>query len=227
LANLVLAFGEVLVGAILLDAAVKGDSIPNVIKGVATSHPLAGSSTAAGGGGATNSTGGNVAAGSYTNPVPGASLSRTDQGVDYTLSSSTGFLAPGKSQIVSTAGTFGGGPLIVAELLDGPYKGAQYYVGEGVRPAAGIVAGAVVNAGQKLADVAVNPSNGILGNIEAGWWSPTHNRTLAQASGVYSEGAVTAAGAAWDTFVRALGGVAHTADSVAMGNLAGMALGDL
>jgi hypothetical protein len=220
-ANLVLAFGEVLVGAILLDAAIKGDTIPNVIKGTATSHGLPGSSSTTSAGAA----GGSVPTGSYTNPVPGATLSRTDQGVDYTLNSSSGFQAPGASKIVSTAGTFGGGPLIVAEFLDGPYKGAQYYVGEGIKPS--VVAGEIVQAGQKIADVAVNPSNGILGNIEAGWWSATHNSTLAQATGGYHEGAVTSAGAAWDTFVRALGGVAHTADAVQIGDLAGVALGDL
>ena len=51
MANLVLAFGEILVGAIILDAGIKGDSIPNVIKGQATQHPLSGAtSTAAAGG---------------------------------------------------------------------------------------------------------------------------------------------------------------------------------
>jgi hypothetical protein len=81
MANLVLSFAELLAGAVLVDAAVKGDSIANVIKGQATMHPLAG----AGSGSGSGSGSANVAPGSYTNPVPGATLSRTDEGVDYTL----------------------------------------------------------------------------------------------------------------------------------------------
>ena len=213
-----------LVGAILLDAAVKGDSIPNVVKGTATSHGLPG---AAAGDSTSAPTSGyaNVPAGQYTNPVPGATLSRTDEGVDYTIDPNKGFVAPGRSRVVSTsAGWFKGGS-IVAEFLDGPYAGAQYFVAEGVRPAAGIAAGTVVQAGQKLADAVVSPYNGILGNIEAGWWKGS--APLAQATGGYHEGDVTAAGAAWDTFVRALGGVAHTIDTVQIGSLAGVGLADL
>src|ERR1700746_1016957 len=48
MANLPLAFAEVLVGAIVLDAGVKGDSIANVIRGRATQHPLAATSGGAG-----------------------------------------------------------------------------------------------------------------------------------------------------------------------------------
>jgi hypothetical protein len=52
MANLVLAFGELVAGGVLIDAAVKGASIPDVIRGVATSSnpastTTAGSSTAA------------------------------------------------------------------------------------------------------------------------------------------------------------------------------------
>src|SRR5215469_14328811 len=103
MANLVLSFAELLAGAVLLDAAIKGDSIANVIQGKATSHPLAGSSgssssTGAGGAGAGTST---IPAGSYTNPVPGAQTGRIDQGVDYTLGSG-GFVAPGRSQVLES-----------------------------------------------------------------------------------------------------------------------------
>jgi hypothetical protein len=219
-ANLVLAFGEVLAAAILLDAAIKGDSIPNVVTGKATSHPLPGSDTTGG----SSSTAGTVAAGSYTNPVPGATLSRTDEGVDYTLGSQ-GFLAPGRSQIVSTsAGWFRGGS-ITAKFLDGPYAGSEYFVAEGVKPAAGIAAGTIVQAGQKIADAIASPYNGIVGNIESGWWKGS--APLAQQTGGYHEGDVTAAGAAWDSFVRALGGIAHAADAGALGSVAGIGLGDL
>jgi hypothetical protein len=54
-ANLVLAFGELVAGGVLIDAAVKGASIPDVIRGVAGSAPTT-SSTVASTGGATSST---------------------------------------------------------------------------------------------------------------------------------------------------------------------------
>lgn len=42
MANLPLAFAELVIGAVVIDAAVKGDSIANVVRGAATSHPVAG-----------------------------------------------------------------------------------------------------------------------------------------------------------------------------------------
>jgi hypothetical protein len=59
-----------------------------------------------------------------------------------------------------------------------------------------------------------------VGNIEAGWWK--NGQPLAQSTGGYSpDGEVTAAGAAWDAFIRALGGVAHPSNA-AHGSLAGV-----
>ena len=226
MANLVLAFGEALVGAILLDAAVKGDSIANVVTGKATVHKITGNGSSGAGGDA--SAPANVPAGTYVNPVPGASLERTDEGVDYQLGSQ-GFLAPGRSKVINTSAGFFKGGSIVLEFLDGPYKGAQYFVAEGVKPAAGITNGAIVAAGQKVAEADQSlyiSGPGGFGNIEAGWWRGSG--PLAQTTGGYHpDGAVTAAGASWDSFVRALGGVAHAADSVAIGSLSGVGLGDL
>jgi hypothetical protein len=207
MANLVLAFGEILVGAIVLDAGVKGDSIPNVIRGQATQHPLAAST------GGTSAAGAASAAGNYQNPVPGASTGRIDQGVDYTLGSG-GFLAPGRSQIIAAdahnAGWKGGG-WITAKLLDGPLAGAVYYVAEGVAPAAGIVPGKIVDAGTQLVQRVTNPYNGALGNIEAGWANSAGTAPQAQSSPGYggdqSTQALTA-GYSFSKFVHALGGVA-------------------
>lgn len=227
MANLVLAFGEILAAAILLDAGIKGDTIPNVVNGIATQHPLEGASssssstsTSSSAGSGPGSSGGSVgagaaagaAAGSYVNPVPGASTGRIDQGVDYTLSSQ-GFLAPGRSKIlVATSGDpgWGGGGYIAGQLLDGPLAGQIWYAAEGILPA--IAPGSVVNAGQLVGEPVHSPYNGILGNIEAGWTNPSNPRqTLAQSLSGYggdqSSQALTA-GYSFSQFVSALGGVA-------------------
>lgn len=49
MANLVLTFAEVLAGAVVLDAAVKGDSIANVVRGQATQHSLPGAASSGAG----------------------------------------------------------------------------------------------------------------------------------------------------------------------------------
>jgi len=227
MANLPLAFAELLGGAVILTAAIKGDSIANVVKGTATQNPLnptsssSSSSSSSGSGPAGPSV--SVAAGSYTNPVPGASPSRLDEGGDYTLGSK-GFLAPGKSKIIATTGSFFRGGTVIAQLLDGPLAGTYYYVAEGIKPAAGITPGAVVAAGTRLTDSIASPYNGIVGNIEAGW-ADASGIPLAQSTGGYSEGQTTAAGVAWDHFVKSLGGVADRAETAVRGQLTGILAG--
>jgi hypothetical protein len=213
-ANLVLAFGEVLVGAVLLDAAVKGDTIPNVIKGVATQQPFPGSTgsntstTSTTGSGATFTTA--AASGSYVNPVPGASTGRIDQGVDYVLGPG-GFVAPGRSQIVYTGAETGfGNEYVAGKLLDGPLAGAVWYIAEAPSKLAGIVDGAIVTAGQQITP----PGSSTGGAIEAGWANPAApQHPLAQSLSGYggtqpdqSSGALTA-GYSFSRFVHALGGV--------------------
>lgn len=215
MANLVLTFAELLAGAVILDAAVKGDSIANVVQGKATQHPLpgAGGTGTQGGtsGASSGAPSGSLAPGAYTNPVPGAATGRVDQGVDYTLSSS-GFLAPGRSKILvadaSNSG-WGGGGYIAAQLLDGPLAGSVYYIAEGVKPV--VTAGETVAAGTQLVDRIPNPFNGVLGNIESGWANPASpGQPLAQSltgySGDQSTQALTA-GYSFSKFVQALGGV--------------------
>lgn len=211
MANLVLSFAELLAGAVLLDAAVKGDSIANVIQGKATSHPLAGSSSGSAG---TPAAGGTpavaAAAGSYVNPVPGARTGRVDQGVDYALGPG-GFVAPGRSQIVSVGSGGGwGNEYVAGKLLDGPLAGSVWYIAEAAAKAPGIIEGAVVNAGQQI--VPQGSSTG--GAIEAGWANPSNpGQTLAQSltgyGGDQSRQALTA-GYSFSTFVTALGGAAGT-----------------
>jgi biotin carboxyl carrier protein len=208
MANLVLSFAELLTGAILLDAAIKGDSIGNVITGKATSHPLLDSSSSSSATSGAASSVGTVAPGTYVNPVPGASTGRIDQGVDYTGSS---FVAPGASKILaadaSNPGWKGGG-WIAAQLTDGPLAGAVYYIAEGVKPL--VKVGDTVAAGTPLASAATNPYNGIVGNIEAGWANATGTAPLAQSLSGYggdqSTQALTA-GYSFSKFVHSLGGV--------------------
>lgn len=199
MANLVLSFAELLAGAVLLDAAIKGDSIPNVVKGVGSSSGPGSSSSS---GPATTATG------TYTNPVPGAHTGRVDQGVDYTLGSA-GFVAPGRSKIVAVSSGGGWGSEYVAgQLLDGPLAGQVWYIAEAAGKAPGVVEGAIVNAGQQIAPQ--GSSTG--GAVEAGWANPSNPlQTLAQSlsgySGDQSSQALTA-GYSFSRFVHALGGAA-------------------
>jgi hypothetical protein len=216
--NLVLAFAELLAGAVVIDAAIKGDSIANVVRGQATMHPLSGggSSSSSSSTSSSSSSGASSSSSveSYVNPVPGAKTGRIDAGVDYTLSSS-GFLAPGRSQILqadaSNAGWKGGG-YIAAKLLDGPLAGAVYYVAEGVKPAAGIIKDAIVPAGTQLVTRVTNPYNGTLGNIEAGWASrstPAVPQGFVNNTNDQSITALTQ-GYSFSKFIHALGGPVGT-----------------
>jgi hypothetical protein len=224
MANLVLAFAELLGGAVLVDAAIKGDSIANVIQGKATPHALDGT----GGGGASTGAGGGggitVAPGTYTNPFSSsATASRVDQGVDYT---SSRFLAPGRSQILVSNATdpgWAGGGYIAAKLLDGPLAGRVYYFAEGI--ATRVKVGDIIPAGHPLGDPMANPYNGTVGNIEAGWADPSSpGNPLAQGTGGYREGASTAAGISFNRFIQSLGGpVGHVLSSV-LGSVAGLGL---
>src|SRR6516164_10049214 len=162
MANLVLAFAELLAGAVILDAAIKGDSIANVIRGTATQNPIGGGTTRTGG---TTSTSAGTTG--YTNPVPGAKTGRIDQGVDYTMGGQ-GFVAPGRSEILisdqSNSGWAGGG-YIAGKFLDGPLKDRIWYAAEGISPT--VAVHAIVNAGDRVGVAAINPFNGTIGNIEA------------------------------------------------------------
>lgn len=228
MANLVLAFAEMLGAAILLDAGIKGDSIANVINGQATHHGLdtganlsgsvAGVGKAAVTSGAASTAAGAAASGAaagaaYVNPVPGAQTGRVDQGVDYLLGAG-GFLAPGRSQILlanpSDSG-WGGGGYIAGKLLDGPLAGQVWYAAENLLPT--VKVGDTVQAGAQVGKAAALGAFGVAaGRIEAGWADPgSPGRPLAQALPGYSGDQSTAgltAGYSFDRFVSALGGVA-------------------
>ncbi len=240
-ANLPLAFAELLAGGILITAGASdpNGSVANVLKGA--DHGLApigkGSSTTATGTPGTGSTPpalntpvgkpSGTLTGSYINPTPQVSgWTRVDQGVDLTLSGN--YLAPGNSHVLyasdSNSGWAGGGYMAL-QLLDGPYAGSVYYVSEGIK--ALVQAGQTVTAGTPIAAPATNPYNGVWGNIETGWAQP-HNfmLPLAQATGPHNE-VSTAAGESFNTFLQGLGAAGGHLVSTVFGSLAGIGPGSL
>jgi hypothetical protein len=189
-----------------LDAAVKGDSIANVVKGQAKMHPISGGASSGDASTSSSSVEG------YVNPVPGATTGRIDQGVDYTLGSQ-GFLAPAPSVILQADQTnsgWRGGGYIAAKITSGPLAGLVYYVAEGIAPL--VQKGQQVAAGTRLGLGVSNPYNMIVGNIEAGWANPSNPgqplaQTLSGYSGDQSTQALTA-GYSFAKFIEGLGGVA-------------------
>ena len=227
MANLPLAFAELLAGGILITAGTTGDTFTQIIQGQITQNPLPGGAgspeaTAAAAGSTSSaagaSSGVSVGPGQYVNPVPGATASRVDQGVDYTGSN---FLALGTSKIVaadpSNSGWAGGG-YIAGQLLNGPYAGKVWYMAEGLVPHVSV--GDIVSAGQQIAGATANPYNGVVGNIEAGWANPASPEVpLAKSTGGYIEGDSTAAGVSFNRLIQSLGGP--------LGHTVGTLLGDL
>lgn len=222
--NLPLAFAEILAGGILLVAGSTGNSPRQVMSGITSTQPWVpdggGSSSSTSAAGVVSTTG---AGGSYTNPFPGATASRVDQGVDYTGKT---FLAPGNSKILvadQISSGWRGGGYIAGQLLDGPQAGKVWYMAEGIAPS--VQPGQTVNAGTPVGKPVSNPYNMIVGNIEAGWANITSPRQpLAQATGGYSEGVTTAAGASFNRFVQALGGPLGKLETAVRGSVQGIGL---
>lgn len=151
------------------------------------------------GGGSTVTTNSGTSKGG-SNPFPGATGSRLDQGFDLTTKV---FKAPDKSQIVFASPRVPGwnnGGMVCGKLLAGPHKGMVWYYAEGLRPT--VKVGQVVAAGQSVATPVANPYNGIVGNMEGGWANPSSpTQPLAQVSS--NKPAVAWS---WYNYVRSLGG---------------------
>lgn len=206
MANLPLAFAELLAGGVIIAAGVsdpKG-SIANVIKGEAKGIASFNTGSAAAAPSASVARSGSASSSSYVNPLPGATASRVDQGVDYTSQS---FVAPGASKILvadQSNGGWGGGGYVAGQLLNGPYAGKVWYMAEGLSPS--VSAGDTVTPGQTVATPVASPYNQIVGNIEAGWANPSSpTQPLAQISSDRSAVALS-----WNRFVQALGGPLST-----------------
>lgn len=198
MANLPLAFGELLVAAILIDSAIKGDSIANVVRGVATQQPLSlgGSAAAASSGGAAAPA---VNTNGYVNPLPQVSnWERTDQGVDASLPVGAPILAAGNGKVLGILQNwFKGQPLLYYQLSDGPDAGKVIYVAEQIIPT--VKPGDTLTPGQVIATYAPTGTA-----LETGWATDT-GETLARSTTGYTEGEVTPAGRSFRDFLNSLG----------------------
>jgi hypothetical protein len=145
------------------------------------------------------------AAGTYTNPLAGASVTpqRIDQGVDYSGSGTLSAIGDGKVTYVGTSGTGWPGAFVEYQLSGGAYAGRYVYYAESISPAAGLHVGQSVRAGQPIAS--------INGGIEIGWGSGVGSQPLAQALGQWSGGddssnAASPAGKSFSALIAQLGG---------------------
>lgn len=191
-----LAFGELLVGGLLLTMGISGASIREVFAGQGGHvKPVAGSrsaSTTSAAAYVTGSTGGvnsqsrgALGASGYSYPLgPGWTEERTDQGVDF-APSHTGapIYSPGAAKVlqVGAPGWPSGEKGVLLELLSGPLAGKVVYIFEAIQPTVHV--GQVVKAGQQV-------GYGVFGEtgIEVGF----ANRAGEPLShGEYTEGAVT------------------------------------
>ena len=168
--NLPIAFGAILVGGVLLDAAIKGASVADVIKGQAQMSS-AGTTTASP----------VVGSGGAVNPFAQASKlvgGRTDQGVDFTLNPGDPILAPFAGTITAVnPGWYAGQPQVVLAGAPGtPFAGKFLYVAEQLVPH--VKPGDTVAAGQRIATYAQSGTGG-----EIGWAAGPNGQTLADAQG--------------------------------------------
>ena len=151
-----------------------------------------------------------VSAADYVNPFAHArvTVSRIDQGVDYSGTGAIDALGPGKVVLVSTIDTgWGNGDGWVSyQLTNGSYAGDYVYVAEGITPD--------VHQGESLA--AGQPIGMFNGHsIEIGF--ALGQGDLALAHNVYHEGADTAAGRAMNQLLTSLGAPAGHQDMVDCG----------
>jgi hypothetical protein len=203
--NQALAFGLLLAGGVLVEAAIHGHhktgpaSISDVLAGRLS--PL---NKAANGGGGSPFSGINSTAG-YVDPFARAQVTvgRTDQGVDLTGTGPILALGPGRVTTVYPAGSgasgWPGGGYVEYQLTGGPLDGALVYVAEGIRPL--VQAGERIAAGQPIAEFIPGAPTG----IETGFGSGVGTTSYAMQHGGYSEGQATAAGQAFRELLQELG----------------------
>jgi hypothetical protein len=113
---------------------------------------------------------GSISATGQTDPFPGATASRLDQGIDVTAKT---FLSPFAGVVkVATSSDPGwaGGGYVAIQSLANPHQ--VVYFAEGLTPS--VKVGERVSAGQQIAQPATNPYNGIVGNIEFGPANPSN-----------------------------------------------------
>lgn len=138
--------------------------------------------------------------GHYVNPIPGATLERTDMGLDAAYSTANHpIVAIGDSKVIGISPNwYKGQPYVEFQFLDGPKKGQNYYIAEAINPT--VQAGDIVKAGQQVGTYNLGGTG-----LELGWGSPALGTTLAASLSQYTyDGKVTAAGAAFKNFFTAL-----------------------
>lgn len=143
---------------------------------------------------------GGLGAGSDINPIHGATIGRTDMGVDANLPVGHPIVAMNDSKVVKVVGGwFQGQPLVELRLLAGPNKGKVWYVAEQINSIPH--AGQIIRRGGTVARYAPSGTG-----IEIGWGSPSGDGdTLAQATTGYTEGEQTQAGKSFRNYLRSLG----------------------
>ncbi len=140
----------------------------------------------------------NLKSSGYTNPLPGATWERTDQGVDASLSNGSPIHAIGDSKVVAIRPNwYRGQPYVQFQFLNGPSAGKFYYIAEAINPS--VRPGQTVRAGQV---VGTYNSGGT--GLELGWGT-SGSQTLAQATTGYTEGQQTPAGKSFRNFLNGLG----------------------
>lgn len=137
----------------------------------------------------------------YVNPFLGDATitpERIDQGVDYALSPGESIKAIGDAIIRGIIPNwYSGQPLLWYQLTGGPRKGQYVYVAEQISPT--VRPGQSVKAGATIATYASSGTG-----LETGF-AQASGATLAQSTGGYKEGQLTAAGDLFSKFLEGLG----------------------
>ena len=136
------------------------------------------------------------------NPLADASVTpeRIDMGVHYAGTGTLTSIAQARVTYVGTKNTSWPGAFIRYQLPNGPDAGQYVYCAGGVRPAAGIYVGRVVQPGQAVACLISGWSTG----IEIGWGAGIGTATLAEKLGEHTY--PTPAGENFSALIVSLGG---------------------
>jgi hypothetical protein len=161
--NMPLTFGAIVAGAIVIEYG---------IKNIRTSFTPGAVAASTSGGSNILTTPPRSITGwpASVNPLPGATASRLDQGIDAT---GKDFVSPWHGVVdYASAHNKGwrGGGYIAIRSSDNPQR--VYYLAEGISPI--VKQGQTVSAGQRIAYPVTNPYNQIIGNVEAGLANPSN-----------------------------------------------------
>jgi hypothetical protein len=192
MANLPLAFAELLGGGVFLVAGISGSSIADVVEGHVTMHPLAPDTGSVAAGAAPG------AGGTAVGPLPGVTRwERTDEGVDASATPGSPVRAI-MGGVVSAIlpNWYAGQPLVIVDTPGLPSGATGIYYAEQISPNVHI--GQQVQAGEQIGTVAQTGTG-----LEIGFSKGV--LTLAKATTGYVEGQVTQAGLAFRSFLKSIG----------------------